>query len=76
MRYLEAFIRKVWDGDLSFEDATEEFTQSQLKKMDEFLKDHQILFKDGMPEDFNLPAWIADHPSGKLIIELVRLWEE
>lgn len=67
MKNLKQFIENIWDGDVSFSDATEHFDKCQLDLMEHWLSENPTFIK-GLPEDFH-PSLIG----AKLVLELVEL---
>jgi len=46
---LEKLIKQIWDGDVDYETAVEDFTKEEIALMNATIKKNPTMFKDGVP---------------------------
>lgn len=72
-------ITIIWDGDVTFEEATEGFKDSEITCMDLFCRLNPTVLQDGIPAPGEDEIWdmIADQePAGILITKMINKFEE
>lgn len=74
MEGLKRIILLLWDGDVTFEEATKDFTVNEMVAMDSLVTSHP-LYKNGVPFPEHIKEFLEEVPAARLVQDMVDKFE-